>query len=181
MKKIILFSLLITSLYSDAKIYMGAVGGYMDETFSNIDKTKNSAEMARFKIGYGIREAYAVEFSIDYLKNESTIFSTPPGKDGDKFGLNIELIKAFDWDIFINPYFKAGFGAGTLDIDHESKSSLNYGTYNLGLGFFIPVGEHFDFEVGYDYKYVSYQKLVATDEEINSDMHGAYAGFNVRF
>ena len=181
MRKIIIFSLLLTSLYADAKIYMGVDGGYMDETYSNNDKTTNYAEMAKFKIGYGVREAYAIEFSIDYLKNNSTVFSTLPDDDGDKFGLNIELVKAFDWDIFVNPYFKAGFGAGNLDVENNTKSSLSYGSYNIGLGFFIPVGEHLDFEIGYDYKYISYQKLETTDKDINSNMHGAYAGFNVRF
>ena len=180
MKKIILFSLLITSLYSDAKVYMGISGGYLNETFDDDASTTASAEMAKFKIGYGIREAYAVEFSVDYLKNDSNIFSTT-GQDGDKYGLNVELVKAFDWDIFINPYFKAGFGAGYFNIEHESENLLNYGSYNLGIGFFIPMNEHFDFELGYDYKYISYEKIESTNSDINSNMHGAYAGFNVRF
>ncbi|EDZ61840.1 outer membrane beta-barrel protein [Sulfurimonas gotlandica] len=181
MKKIILFSLLITSLYSsEAKVYMGIGGGYMHETFSDAASTTNAAEIGKIKIGYGIREAYAIEFSFDYLKNDANIFSTT-GKDSDKFGMNVELVKAFDWDILINPYFKAGFGAGYFDINHASKNSLNYGTFNVGLGFFIPINEHFDIEVGYDYKYVSYEKLTATSDEVNSHMNGAYAGFNVRF
>ena len=178
MKKIILLSLLLTSLYSDAKIYVGANAGYMHEAFSDDADTTNSAEMAKFKIGYGVREAYAVEFSLDYLKNKSDIFSH---NDSDKFGLNVELVKAFDWNIFINPYFKAGFGAGFFDLENAQKSSLNYGSFNLGLGFFIPINEDFDFEIGYDYKYISYEKLEATDTDINSNINGAYAGFNVRF
>jgi len=180
LKKIILFSLLLTSLYSDAKIYMGASGGYLNETFNDAADTSGSAEMAKFKIGYGVREAYAVEFSLDYLKNESNIFSTT-GEDGDKFGLNVELVKAFDFDTIVIPYFKAGFGAGYFDISHAKKSSLNYGSFNLGLGFFIPINEHFDFEIGYDYKYVSYEKIETSSADINSNMNGAYAGFNVRF
>ena len=180
MKKIILFSLLLTSLWaSEAKVYTGFSGGYMQEAFSD-DITTNEAEMGKFKIGYGIREAYAIEFSLEYLKNQSTLFSTS-GEDGDKFGLSVELVKAFDWDIFVLPYFKAGFGAGFFDIQHATKSSLNYGTYNLGLGFFIPINEHFDVEVGYDYKYVSYEKIEATGKDITSHLNGGYIGFNVRF
>ncbi len=180
MKKIILFLLLLTSLYSDAKIYIGTGGGYLEESFSNSSFKTNSAETAKFKIGYGIREAYAIEFSFNYLKNDSNNFSAD---DSDKFGLNVELIKAFDWDIFINPYFKGGFGAGYFKIDNTTKSSLSYGSYNLGLGFFIPINEHFDFEIGYDYKYLSYEKLnkATTSEDISSNMHGTYLGFNVRF
>lgn len=153
----------------------------MNETFSDTLSTTSSAETAKFKIAYGERKAFAVEFSLDYLKNESTVFSTAPGVDGDKYGLNVELVKAFDWDIFVFPYFKAGFGAGYFDIEHETKNSLNYSSFNLGLGCFIPINAHFDFEVGYDYKYISYEKIEKTSESINSNMHGAYAGFNVRF
>lgn len=184
MKKILLFSLLITSLYSDAKIYMGLGGGYLHESFSDAAGTTSSAEMARIKVGYGDREAYAVEFSLDMLKNDTNIFSTS-GDDGDKFGMNIELIKAFDFDMMINPYFKTGFGAGYFDVNSPSQSSLHYGSFNLGLGFFIPINEHFDVEVGYDYKYVSYEKQTdatgAKLKEIDSNMNGVYIGFNVRF
>ncbi|WP_373004402.1 outer membrane beta-barrel protein [Sulfurimonas sp.] len=184
MKKILLFSLLITSLYSDAKVYMGVGAGYMNETFSDTASTTNTAEMGKLKIGYGVREAYAIEFSFDYLKNDANVFSTT-GKDSDKFGMNVELVKAFDWDIFINPYFKAGFGAGYFDINHAEASSLNYGSFNLGLGFFVPVNEHLDIEVGYDYKYVSYEKLTDSNGnilvDVDSHLNGAYVGLNVRF
>ncbi|WP_373036771.1 outer membrane beta-barrel protein [Sulfurimonas sp.] len=180
MKKILLFSLLITSLYSDAKIYMGVGAGYMNETFSDTANSSNTAEMGKLKIGYGDRKAYAVEFSFDYLKNDKNVFSTT-GKDSDKFGLNVELVKAFDWNIFVYPYFKAGFGAGYFDINHASKNSLNYGSYNLGLGCYIPISEHFDVEIGYDYKYVSYERVTTASNQINSHLNGAYVGINVRF
>jgi len=180
LKKIILFSLLFTSLLAtEAKVYTGFSAGYMQEEFTD-NKTTNEAEMAKFKVGYGIRKAYAIEFSLEYLKNKSTIFSTT-GKDGDKFGLNVELVKAFDWNIFILPYFKAGFGAGYFDIQHDTKSSLNYGSYNLGLGFFIPINEHFDVELGYDYKSISYEKIVSTGKEVSSNLNGGYMGLNIRF
>ena len=158
-------------------------GGYLNESFSDKAKTTSSAEMAKIKIGYGIRTAYAIEFSIDYLKNQSNVFSTSPAKDGDKYGLNVELIKGFDWDIYINPYFKAGFGTGLFDIksDNSTKSSLNYSSFNLGLGFFIPINEHLDFEVGYDFKYVSYEKLREIDGGYSSTMNGLYLGVNARF
>ncbi|MEA1892856.1 MAG: outer membrane beta-barrel protein [Campylobacterota bacterium] len=183
MKKILLILLLLTSLYSyeddvEAKIYTGISIGYMNESFSDQQDTAHSAEMLKFKIGYGVREAYAVEFSLDYIKNETDIFSE---EDGDKYGLNVELIKAFDWDIFINPYFKAGFGAGYFHLKDSQKDSLNYGSFNLGLGFYIPINEHVDIAIGYDYKYVSYEKLDTIEDDINSFINGGYAGVNVRF
>ncbi len=181
MKKIILFSLLLTSLYSDAKIYTGISVGYLNEEFSNASSVTSSAEMAKLKIGYGIKEAYAIEFSFDYLKNESTVFSQDGKKDADKYGINVELVKAFDWGIYVNPYFKAGFGAGYLELEEASQDSMNYGSFNFGLGLFIPLNEHFDFEIGYDYKYVSYEKFEATGADINSNMNGAFLGLNTRF
>jgi len=163
---------------------MGVGVGYMNEAFSDNASTTNTAEMAKFKIGYGDREAYAVEFSFDYLKNDENVFSST-GNDGDKFGMNVELVKAFDWDIMINPYFKTGFGAGYFDINRAEQSSMNYGSFNLGLGFFLPINEHLDFELGYDYKYVSYEKLTDANDniikDVDSHLNGVYVGVNVRF
>ena len=182
MKKVIIFLLLLTSLYSDAKIYTGLGIGFLNEKFSDKENTSNSAEMAKFKIGYGIRSSYAIELSLDYLKNESNVFTQ---NDGSKFGINVELIKAFDkvfsYDIYIKPYFKAGFGAGYFTIEDQDKNSLKYGSFNTGLGFFIPINEHFDIEVGYDYKYLSYQKFEAIGDDINSNLNGICIGFNARY
>ena len=152
----------------------------MNEMFSDDASSTNSAEMAKVKIGYGSREAYAVELSFDYLKNNESFFSTI-GEDQDKFGMNIELVKAFDWNIYIYPYFKAGFGAGVFDVESDDKSSLHYSTFNFGLGFFIPINKHFDFEVAYDYKYISYEKLTTSSDKINSHSNAACIGFNIRF
>lgn len=182
MKKIILFSLLMASfLYSDAKIYMGAGGGIYNETLDDTASTSISANMARIKVGYGVREAYAIEFSVDYIDNSEVLFAVD---DGVRYGLNIELIKAFDWDIYVNPFVKVGFGMGYMETTVKAgEDSLSYGTYNLGLGTFIPVNEHLDFELGYDYKYTSYQKLQQlSDADIQKSMsHTGYIGVNVRF
>lgn len=184
MKKILLISLLVTSLFAEAKIYMGVGGGYTNESFSDSKISSSSAPMARVKIGYGDINAYAVEFSFDYLKNDTNVFSTT-GEDSDKYALNIELVKAFDFDIFINPFFKAGFGAGYFTINHDEQSSIKYGSLNLGAGFFIPINEHLDIEVAYDYKYISYEKLTDSEGKIlldaDSHLNGLYVGVNVRF
>ena len=190
MKKIILISLLLlTSLFAEeqeAKIYTGLSVGYLNESFSGAlgeirTEKSQSVETAKLKLGYGIREAYAIEFSIDYIKNETNLFSK---EDGDKSGLNVELVKAFDWDIYILPYFKAGFGAGYFKIDNENdpgNDSLSYSSFNLGLGMLIPVNEHLDFEIGYDYRYVSYEKFEVILSDVESHMNGTYVGVNVRF
>ncbi len=181
MKKIILFSLLLTSLYADAKVYMGVGGGIYNETLDNPTETSISSNMARVKVGYGVREAYAIEFSVDYVDNSEFLFDD---NDGARYGLNVELIKAFDWGIYINPFIKAGFGMGYMETTiKDGEDSLSYGTFNLGLGTFIPMGEHLDLEVAYDYKYTSYQKVQQlSDEDIQKSMsHTGYIGVNVRF
>ena len=130
MKKIILFSLLLTSiLYSDAKIYMGVGGGVYNETLDNTASTSISANMARIKVGYGDREAYAIEFSVDYVDNSETLLDiNGTVADGPRYGMNVELIKAFDFDIYINPFVKAGFGF--------METLIILGPYNLGLTFY---------------------------------------------
>jgi len=180
LKKIILFLLFFTSLYSDAKVYIGSNYGYNYEKFDDDTNAESSTEIAKIKIAYGDRESYAIEFSLDYINNQSNIFSD---NDSEKYGMNVEFVKAFDFDIYVNPFFKAGFGAGFLDIDRELQKKLNYGTLNLGLGMFIPINEHFDFELGYDYKSISYESIDTIVDEVrfSSNANTIYFGFNVRF
>jgi len=180
LKKIILFLFLISSLFAEAKFYTGFGYGMYDENFTDGNKAQSSSSLIKLKAGYGDRSAYAIEFSIDKLKNESNIFSS---NDSDKTGLNIELIKAFDFDIYINPFFKAGFGAGYFKVDRELQDTLNYGSFNLGLGFFIPINEHFDLECTYDYKYITYEAIDTIAKQISykSHLNALYFGFNVRF
>jgi opacity protein-like surface antigen len=187
LNKILLSSLLITSLYSDQldpKIYFGTSYGYVNEVFSKSEYDTFVAQSANVKIGYGIRSSYAVEFSVEYIQkdenddNGGNVFST---NDGDRYSINIEIMKAFDFDIYINPFFKGGFGAGFVDIENSNNESLNFSSYNLGGGFFIPVNEHFDFEVGYNYKFTSYEKIQEGDEDLTSHKSVGYLGVNVRF
>ena len=182
MKKLIAFLLIASSLYSDsqedAKIYLGTSYGYLNESFSDSEYDDMSAQTAKIKIGYGIRSSYAVELSLEYTQKDKDVFST---NDGDRLGMNLEVMKGFDWDIYVNPFFKAGFGAGYLDIDNSQNSSLSFSSYNLGIGCFIPVNEHLDFELGYSYKFTSYEKIEEGDKELNSNVNIAYIGVNFRF
>ena len=173
MKTLLFFMLIASSLYSDAKTYTGVNYGYYDESFSNTD-VQNSNQLASIKLGYGKREAYAIEFSLDYLKNDSKIFST---QDGDKYAFNVELIKAFALAKYLNPFVKIGFGSAIFN--RELKSHISYGTFNAGLGTYIPLSEHFDFEIGYVYKGLSYEEVDTISYK--SDLNMFYTGFNVRF
>ena len=180
MKKIILSLLLLTSLYADSKIYLGSSYGFFNEKFSDGIDAKSSSGVLKLKAGYGNREQYAIEFSVDYIDNKSNIFST---NDGMKYGLNIEFVKAFDLDIYILPFFKVGFGSGSLEIDRQFQDKLHYGSFNLSTGIFIPINEHFDFELGYDYKYLSYEGIdtIAKQISYDSNVNTAYFGFNIRY
>lgn len=160
---------------------MGTGYGIYNETLSNDAKSSISADMAKIKVGYGVREAYAIEFSIDYIDNTEKLFTA---NDATKYGLNIELIKAFDFGIYINPFVKAGFGMGYIETTAKEESdSLSYGSYNLGLGTFIPINEHLDIELAYDYRYISYEKVDFNSQtDIEKSMsHIGYLGVNVRF
>ena len=171
--------LIASSLYSDAKIYTGVNYGYYNESFSNAD-VQSSNQLASIKLGYGKREAYAIEFSLDYLSNTSKIFSA---QDGNKYTFNVELIKAFKVAKYLNPFVKIGFGTGMFQIERELQDSLSFGTFHAGLGTYIPLSEHFDFEIGYIYKSIDYEKLdtIAEKTSYKSDMNVIYTGFNVRF
>jgi len=179
LKKLLLFTLLTVSLFGDAKIYMGLGYSLYNESYTHAaatipDTTDNALKL---KIGYGIRESYAVEFSLDYIEHAS--FSETPAIGQAKYGFNIALIKAFDWGIYVNPYLKAGFGAGLLD----AQQALSYGSFDLGAGFYIPINTTFDIEVAYDYQHLSYQKVdnQALTEKNESNVNTSYIGVNVRF
>ena len=185
MKKIILFLLLMSSLYAEAKIYLGANYGIIEEDFLDDIDASSSTGVFTIKAGYGVREAYAVELSLEYIDNKSKIFSSDSSTDvdGAKYGMNVNLIKAFDLGIFSLPYIKAGFGAGFFDIERVLQNRLFYSSFNLGTGIFIPIDDNLDFEIGYEYKYTSYEAVDTIAEQINykSNTNIAYFGFNVRF
>jgi len=172
---------LITSVYannSDAKVYVGASIGYLNESFSESNYDSLSTQVANIKVGYGVINSYAVELSFDYIPNNKNSFST---NDKDRYGINLELIKAFDFDMFFYPFFKTGFGAGYMDIATTNNDSLSYSSYNLGFGCFIPLDKQFDVEVGYRYKFTSYEKVSEGTKSINSHVNMGYVGLNMRF
>ena len=180
-KLLLLLPFLSSLLLAEAKIYFGTGYTYNSETLSYLGYEKSfSSNGVRLKIGYGDIRAYSIELSLDYVDNKNDVFAQ---NDAEKIGFNLELLKAFDWDIYVYPFFKAGFGAGYFKTDADIvNQSLTYGTWNLGTGIFIPYNEHIDFEVAYEYKSLSYQK---TDPALNtspsSDLNIAYIGVNFRF
>lgn len=190
MKKIVLLLLLLTSLYADSKIYLGLGYGVYKENLTKADKTEASVtpDMLIFKAGYGDRQAYAIEFTVDYINNKDPLFHA---NDGIKYGLNVELLKAFDFGIYVLPFAKVGLGAGTLKTD-LNEGNFNYGSFNAGFGMFIPYNEHLDLEVGYNYRHLTYEKQNKKQNEKQNDasvsdfipsahVNLIYIGINTRF
>lgn len=183
MKKTILSLLLLSNfLFGDAKTYVGISAGIAEENFTSADAT-SSSNIINLKLGYGERELYSVAIGIEYLKNESKIFSTGVDNDGDKFAFNLELVKAFNLSKYIIPFVNLGFGAGYLEIDRAIDDKISFGSFNLGAGVLIPINDDFDFEFGYKYKSLSYEglDLIATKEVHTSKSTSPYFGFNVRY
>jgi len=182
LKKILLLLFFFSSiLFAEAKIYFGTGYEYNSETvkYAGQDKTVSN-NAALIKVGYGDINAYAVEFSFEYVDNKSNVFDS---NDGKKYGFNIELLKSWNLGIFLNPFLKAGFGAGYLETPADlHNGSLTYGTFNMGTGCFIPVSEYFDIEIAYEYRITSYQKLDnALTNNPTSQINIGYAGVNFRF
>ena len=182
MKKLgLLFLILSSLLYAEATIYFGAGYEYNNEivSYDSMEETVNNNAL-KIKAGYGDRDAYAIEFAVNYVDNRSSIFDT---NDGKKYGFDITLLKAWNLGFVFNPYLKAGFGAGYLETPADlHNGSLTYGSFNLGAGCFIPVDKHTDIELAYEYKNVSYQKLdLNSTLTPSSHLNTLYIGVNFRF
>jgi len=177
LKKILLLSLLLSSLYSDAKIYLGVGAANYTENSKDSDISNNS-NMVKLKAGYGVRSAYAVELSVDYVDNKPT--NNTPWKA--KYGFNVEVIKSFDFNIYINPFIKIGFGAGIIDNRDNNLLSKTYGSFNTGAGLFIPISKHFDIEMSYTHSDISYEKdNILHEFNQTSYTNSYYIGVNTRF
>ena len=185
MKKTILFILLTTTLFSQANTYIGLGYQLYNEDYSYGDQNAlNTSDQAiKFKIGYADRRAYSVEVSVDYIPHSG---SDNPDLGKAKYGFNIALGKSFDWDIYILPYFKAGFGFGILDNSSEPLPSLTYGSFDLGTGIYFPINDSWDLELGYEYKHLTYENKTQTGEidyslNYRSHVNTIYTGVNFRF
>jgi opacity protein-like surface antigen len=92
-------------------------------------------------------------------------------------------MKAFDFGIYVLPFVKVGFGTGYLDIERELQDRISYGSFQGSLGFFIPMDEHSDIELGYEARSNSYEYIdaIATKTSYDSTINTAYVGVNYRF
>jgi len=178
-KNIIILTAFLSSLYADAGFYIGANVGGVNEIFKNYDDKKSTMQRTTLKAGYGDIKAYAIEFTLEQTISNEEILSK---KDSNRYSFNVELLKAFDFDTFVNPYIKAGFGSGALKISDEKQDKLRFGSYNLGVGTFVPLKYGFEVEVGYSYRYFSYEKIESRNNKVyKSHQNSIYTGVNYRF
>jgi opacity protein-like surface antigen len=160
---------------------MGLGGGYQNESFagdySDID---NSPYFGAIKFGYGDIRAYNVEVVINYIDNQSKIFSND---DSDKYGMDIMFTKALNLSKYIYPYARAGMGAGEMKVDREFEDKITYSSYNIGLGAYIPLVAGMEFEINYEYRYTSYKAVDFINDklELESHVNQVYMGVNYRF
>jgi len=187
LKRYIIFLLLLsfTTLFASTNVYIGIGLSRVKETLDPYlayipeQKSIDNSELA-MKIGYGHRDGYAAELSLNYLQNHSKVYANG---DAQKLGFNVSLLKAYDFGIYVNPFLKAGFGAGTLKSDVDTNNqSLTYGNFHLGGGFFIPLSSQMDIELAYQYRFISYEKIDLNNAaNPKSHLNAIYAGFNIRF
>lgn len=181
MKKILFTFLILSSvLLAEAQFYIGTGYMYINESLSSSSSTKINNNGAKIKFGYGEQKAYAVEFSINYIDNNSALLSTT---DKEKYGFDVELMKAWDFDIYALPFIRVGFGAGQMSSTARTgKNSISYGSFNGSIGTLLPLSESFELEIAYEYKNISYQK---TDTTLSgypkSHQNSIYTGINYRF
>lgn len=181
MKKTLSILLLLSSaVFAEASFYIGAGYIYTNESLTTNSSTSISNSGGKLKIGYGDQKAYAVEFSVNYIDNSSTLLSST---DKEKYGFDLELMKAWDFDIYALPFVRVGFGAGTMNSSARTgKSSITYGSYNASVGTLIPLSGSVDLELAYEYKNISYQKTDSTQTGYSrSHQNGIYTGVNFRF
>ena len=181
MYKTVLLSIVLSlSLYADAKKYVGVSFGTYSEKFTNKTNSSDTTSLTTLKVGYGDHKAYSIEFSLQQVKQSSNNFSKA---DGNKYAFNVELIKAFDFDTFINPFFKVGFGTGRVKLAQTTQNTLYSGSFNLAVGSYLPLTDSIDLEVGYNYRYISYEKFEEGSSAISykSRTKIIYGGLNFRF
>ncbi|NPA66003.1 MAG: porin family protein [Epsilonproteobacteria bacterium] len=185
MKKALLFLLTFSTLYSfqyDAKFYIGFGGGMQYESLSEdeFDGATNSPAFGSLKFGYGDIKAYAIEIVLNYIDNQSNIFSP---NDSAKYGMDVALLKAFPVSKYAYPYIRGGFGAGEMKVQRELDDKLSYSSFNIGGGVFIPLTKVFDMEITYEYRFTSYESIDLIGETLkpHSHINQLYVGVNYRF
>ena len=187
MKQLIaILTALLSTLYADATVYVGA-GGIMGR---EIFEVKNPGLPVRekravlkggeLKVGYGDMRSYAVEMNVGYGYYNQNIYA---GRGNTYSYADVSLIKAFDFDSGFYPFFKLGFGTGELDISRTLSNSMSSGSFFGGIGAYLPLGFGCDMELSVLYRDKSWEDLDMIGAQVESDSYlfEPYFGLNYRF
>lgn len=189
MKKILLISILCSSfVFAGAKVYMGVLGGSSSEVFSKPSSQTVTSPVAKVILGYGNYKSYSIELGWIYNQNSQNYFSNNGSKDGPKYSLDLNLVKAFNFGEPIYPFFKLGIGGGYLNTNIHTTSgadvkSLNFSSFDAGGGFTYLISKSFSFELCLTYKHRNYQKIdqALSGQSIASNVITTLAGVIYRF
>ncbi len=188
MKKIFLISILCSSfVFADAKVYIGVLGGSSSETYSKPTSRTTTSPAAKVILGYGNYKSYSIELGWIYNQNSQNYFSNNGSKDGVKYSLDLNLVKAFDLGGRIYPFFKLGIGGGYLNTDITTSSSevksLNFSSFDAGGGFTYLLSKSFSCELALTYKHRNYQKIdqASSGQSIASNVFTTLVGVIYRF
>lgn len=167
-------------------VYLGLGGVSTTEYFTVKNpgtasrEDKAMLQAVQVKAGYGDITAYAVELDFGYGYYDKNIFSVD---DSYYIYADLSLIKAFDFDIGVYPFFKLGFGTGELEIRRSTADSVSSGNFFGGIGFYWPLAWGFDLEASAVYRAKSWEDLWMVGAVTESSSHTVepYVGFNYRF
>ena len=182
MKKLIIAVLFLsTALLAEAGPFVGMGGGVLNETFSSPTLEKETqAGFVKAKIGYGNPAGYGVEVCMSYFEYDQNVFSD---NDGTNLYFDVNIIKAYDFDIGFYPYLKAGIGAGYLSVGRSTDSALGNGSFQGGGGLYIPLGKGVDIEIELLYRHKNWEQvdLISEQVDVSSSVLEPYMGLNYRF
>jgi opacity protein-like surface antigen len=183
LKKLVLWLITLATLCAyqyDAKFYVGMGGGIQNESFTGDTDASNAPYFGSVKIGYGDTKAYGIEFLLNYIANDSNIFSP---NDGNRYGMDVALVKAWPLSSYAYPNIRAGFGAGEMKIERNFEDTAAYSSFNIGGGVFIPIDASFYAEINYEYRFTSYKSmdLISEKVKLQSHINQLYFGINYKF
>ncbi|MHC3995002.1 outer membrane beta-barrel protein [Thiomicrolovo sp. ZZH C-3] len=183
---LVITALCLGVLHADATLHFGLGGIAGSENFrvenpGTADRTTTAMlQGVQFKAGYGDIRSYAVELDLGYGRYDKNIFSDT---DSDYIYFDISLIKAFDFDWGVYPFFKLGFGSGELEVRRTVTKSVSSGSFFGGIGGYLPLGAGFDLEASVIYRAKSWEDLdmISNQTETSSSIFEPYVGINYRF
>lgn len=173
---------LFFSLLAEPAVYVGIAVEDSTELFSVEGKESVTASTPQYRIkaGYGDIANFAVEASFSYMDYETNVFSA---NDGAAIMLDLALYKGWDAGYDLYPYLVVGIGVGNMPVERKLEDALTFSSFNVGGGVHYMISEHIDLDLGFNYKFRSWQavSMVSEDIKVTSHVANPYIGMNYHF